>query len=118
MVKQKQIEFPRLGITPRQIVGAKTPIMDPFSGAPYTRSQEAKASLKDALPKLQGKVLAWLQARGKLGGTCDELELATNLRHQTASARVNELGKMGKIVPAGKRKTRSGRNATVWVVAP
>lgn len=46
--------------------------------------------------------------------TCDELEERSGLKHQTASARVNELMRAGRIASVGTRKTRSGRKANVW----
>jgi predicted transcriptional regulator len=53
------------------------------------------------------------------GATCDEVEEALGLRHQTASARINELAhRFQRIAPHGTRATRSGRKATVWTVVP
>lgn len=50
------------------------------------------------------------------GCTCDEVELLLDLRHQTASARITELRDEGLIEDSGnRRKTRSGRDAAVWV---
>lgn len=54
-----------------------------------------------------------------LGGsaTCDEIEVATGLSHQTASARVRDLVKDGYLVDTGARRaTRSGRSARVYQV--
>jgi hypothetical protein len=52
------------------------------------------------------------------GMTCDEVERAYDLKHQTASARITELLKDGRIKPSGSyRKTRTGRNANVYVSA-
>ena len=47
--------------------------------------------------------------------TCDEAEVALNLRHQTASARITELRAAGKLRPEGTRPTRSGRQADVLI---
>lgn len=51
------------------------------------------------------------------GATCDEIEVALGLSHQTASARCSDLkNKFCLIVDSGeRRKTRSGRNASVYV---
>jgi hypothetical protein len=66
---------------------------------------------------LRTKVLDSIRASGRAGRTCDEVEEMLAMSHQTASARVNELAKLALIVDSGrKRKTRSGRGATVWVV--
>ncbi len=48
------------------------------------------------------------------GATTDEVEKATGLSHQTASARVNELWNEGKLEIAGQRPTRYGRPARVY----
>jgi len=50
-------------------------------------------------------------------GTCDDVEVRLGLTHQTCSAAVHRLMKSGAVEPAGKRPTRSGRQATVWRVA-
>lgn len=52
------------------------------------------------------------------GLTTDQVEEITGLSHQTASPRVRELAQANRIKDSGeRRKTRSGRNAIVWVVA-
>jgi predicted ArsR family transcriptional regulator len=49
--------------------------------------------------------------------TCDEVELALRMRHQTASARFTEMHKSGFVEYNGKtRPTRSGRSAHVYVL--
>ena len=51
------------------------------------------------------------------GVTCDAIEEATRMSHQTCSARITELVIEGKIRDTGeRRKTRSGRTARVYVV--
>jgi predicted transcriptional regulator len=59
------------------------------------------------------------------GMTCDELEVALNLRHQTASCFVRFLTQDKFLRPKIKangepdrRRTRSGRMAIVWEPAP
>lgn len=59
------------------------------------------------------------------GMTCDEIEVALNIRHQTASCFVRFLTQDNflrpRIKPNGepdRRKTRSGRNAIVWEPVP
>lgn len=63
-------------------------------------------------------VLDRIQQAGLTGMTCDEVEVALGLSHQTCSARVNELNGVGYIKVEGKRPTRSGRNARVYVGDP
>jgi predicted transcriptional regulator len=83
------------------------------SAGPIT-SIEAAESLTN-VGQLAHEVLKTLAAhRGGL--TCDEIEQLMNGRHQTISARVNELRDKGWIKDSGvKRRTRSGRRAIVWV---
>lgn len=51
------------------------------------------------------------------GATCDEVEVALTMRHQTASARIRELKLEDLIQDSGDRRpTRSGKLAIVWVV--
>ena len=51
-----------------------------------------------------------------VGLTVDQLEQLMNSRHQTVSARVNELRNKGWVRDSGvKRPTRSGRSAIVWM---
>lgn len=46
--------------------------------------------------------------------TCDEVELALEMNHQTCSARFSELKREGIIVPTVKRATRTGCKAQAW----
>lgn len=50
--------------------------------------------------------------------TCDEVEVALGMRHQTCSARFSELKARGEIVAVGKRVTRTGCKATVYKRKP
>ena len=53
--------------------------------------------------------------RGSIGLTVDQLEQDLKMRHQSCSARVNQLRDEGWIVDSGQRmETRSGRAAIVW----
>jgi hypothetical protein len=78
-------------------------------------SNAAAVSISGAAGALRARVLHVITELG--GATCDEVECVTDLKHQTASARVYELHTRGKIVDSGERRaTRSGRDAIVWVV--
>lgn len=80
-------------------------------------SLDALSSVAESVDKLRAIVLGVVRERGATGATCDEIEVALGMRHQTASARVNELMEDGRVVDSGeRRKTRSGRKATVWIV--
>ena len=46
--------------------------------------------------------------------TCDEVEIALGIGHQTASARFSELKATGEIQPTERRRTRSGCTARAW----
>lgn len=66
--------------------------------------------------KMRDAALGKISDSGREGMTSDELEVATGMRHQTASARIRELAMAGKVIDSGfRRRTRSGRTATVWV---
>lgn len=77
-------------------------------------SQQAAESMTNIGP-LAYKVLINI-ATTEHGLTCDEIEKMMDGKHQTISARVNELRDKGWIKDSGQRRpTRSGRNAIVWI---
>lgn len=79
-------------------------------------SVEAHKSVVSSKKVLRAKIFRYIEAQGLFGATCDEIELALELSHQTASARVTELKADDLVIWSGhKRKTRSGRNAAVLV---
>lgn len=91
------------------------PIKVPYARGSDT-SKDAAESVEHATGTLRARVLGFIKRSGEYGMTCDEIELLSGLVHQTASARVNELCKLDVIIDSGRRrKTRSGRKATVWV---
>jgi hypothetical protein len=51
------------------------------------------------------------------GATCDEIEVVTGFKYQTAAAQIRHMTEAG-LLRAGeqKRPTRSGRKAIVWVL--
>jgi hypothetical protein len=66
---------------------------------------------------LRQQILTAFRVHGPL--TCDEIEVLMKMRHQTASARISELKKAGKLLDTGARRpTRSGRLATVLQARP
>lgn len=80
-------------------------------------SDEAARSITDDVTRLRRLVLNLVIKNG--GHTCDEVEVLTGLTHQTASARFNDLQRLGRIVDSGERRlTRRKRRAIVWKVAP
>lgn len=51
------------------------------------------------------------------GKTCDEIEQELSMRHQTASSQIRWLVQNEFLMKSKeKRRTRTGRNAIVWVV--
>lgn len=81
-------------------------------------SIEAYESLEPgSLARMRGEIYVWVRARGyPRGATGDEIQIATGYLHQTTSARISELRKLGYLVPTAERRpTRSGRNARVLV---
>lgn len=87
-------------------------------------SIDAAHSLDKVLGKMQAEVLAYVRSAPE-GATCDEAEVALGLKHQTASARLNDLMKLGRVQfrydAAGKalrRLTRSGRGARIYYPVP
>jgi len=113
----------------RSLFGEPAPEPAPVPKAPKGngRPKNAKYAVgsdtsKAAAESLDGAVLNDMQLKvleaiidSPMGMTCDELELQLGMRHQTASARVNELLKATYIEDSGeRRKTSSGRQATVW----
>ena len=83
-------------------------------------SKTSRAAADSIRPEsLRGRVLAAVCAAGTTGKTCDEIEVEFGGRHQSISARLRELALLGHIVDTGReRRTRSGRNAVVYVVTP
>lgn len=80
-------------------------------------SDAAARSMARIAPIIRRRVLELIRDRTQtgFGATCDEVETALKLPHQTASARIRELAKAGDIRDSGNRRlTRSNRKATVW----
>lgn len=88
--------------------------------APYVKgsptSASAATSVQPHLNRIQSDIVDCIRASGAAGMTCDAVEEALDLRHQTASARMKELVDRGDLVKAGTRATRSGRQASVHYV--
>lgn len=100
-------------ITPFPGPGPKSSKARCLSYIPQETSLQAHESQKEKAPSDLAKVFAMIGT----GSTCDELEVALLMSHQTTSARVRDLAKAGKIVDSGRRRlTRTGRKAIVWAV--
>lgn len=83
--------------------------------APRDTSKAAALAIEPRAPRLAQQILELIS---RAPHTCFEIETATGLSHQTASARIRELNLKGLITDSGlRRKTGSGRNAIVWRAA-
>lgn len=81
-------------------------------------SVDAAASMRQPAAVIREKVFNWVEEQGLNGAICDEAEEALGLKHQTCSARFRELEQAGRLTKTeDKRKTRSHRNAYVYVSA-
>lgn len=82
-------------------------------------SREAAESVADDVAALRAIVFELFQREGEAGLTDDEIAATLELDGNTARPRRWELAQDGVIRDSGrKRKTRRGRNATVWVLVP
>jgi hypothetical protein len=96
----------------------------PPSVAGSETSRAAAESMVPCVAKIREMVRLQIVIMSQFqGATCDEIEVHLALSHQTASARIRELYLGGHIDyrrnadgTLVKRKTRSGRNAQVYVV--
>jgi len=83
----------------------------------------AAEAIAPHLSQLHALVLKTVLASGTTGMTCDEIEIALDMPHQTASPRINELmkpdpesGRPQLLFDIGaRRKTSHGQLATVWI---
>lgn len=90
---------------------------DPGYVASSETSFDAAASMLSAAATLRARVRGYIGVKGAAGATCDEIEEALDMRHQTCSARCRELVLDGQIIKtASVRHTRSGRNANIYVL--
>lgn len=64
---------------------------------------------------LRAEIFRYLVQQGSKGATCDEIEVALGIAHQTCSARCADLKREGAVYEYGKRKTRTGSNAGVLI---
>lgn len=81
-------------------------------------SKAAAVAAQPAAPTAEARVLEVIVAAAAHGATDDEIEKATGLSHQSASARRRGLVLAGKVKDSGTtRLTHFSRRATVWVAA-
>lgn len=85
------------------------------ANAPET-SRKAARSIAKASGAKRLQILEWIRSCGPRGATCDEVEQALGMSHQTASARIRELATDNHLDTNGERPTRTGRAAAVYIV--
>lgn len=82
-----------------------------------TSMAAADALTTDRLNALQRQVVAFLHQCGERGATDEEMQAGIPMEPNTQRPRRRELAKRGLVLEAGERKTRAGKNATVWRLA-
>lgn len=93
-------------------------LFDPPAQRHSPTSQAAAKSIKGARQTLQARVLELIRAAGAAGLTDDQVIALTGMNPSTERPRRIELQERGLIKDSGKtRKTRSRRNAIVWIAA-
>lgn len=79
-------------------------------------SKAAAARTESSAAGMRARVVEFVGSRAN-GATCDEVEAALDMRHQTASARVREAYLAGQLIlTEDRRPTRSGSTARVYKV--
>lgn len=79
-------------------------------------SKAAAEKIRMSTATMRNRIFALIKLAGKVGATCDEVEEMLGFKHQTASARINELTEDKRICRSGlTRKTRSFCNADVMI---
>jgi len=76
-------------------------------------SQQAHKKFVSKAASYREQILKIVKNGG--GITCEEIEDITGWKHQTVSARISELKRDNRIQVLGKRKTKSGCYAAVYV---
>lgn len=88
-----------------------------FTDSSWVELPHSELGAESGLGRLEGLVLESIRARGVEGATDDEVEGATGLTHQCASARRRALVLKGLVRDSGQRRaTRQRRRAIVWVL--
>jgi hypothetical protein len=98
-----------------------TPIVgEVLPSAPFVKGSATShdAAAQQTPRKLRGdesRIMASLASAGVHGMTCDELEVALSMPHQTTSARLASLSQHGFVTKtADRRPTRTGSMAVVY----
>lgn len=82
----------------------------------YDTRHDSLKAIAGKVTELEASIMVFIKGRPTLGATCDEIEVALDLSHQTCSSRIHNLMRINQIKDSGsRRKTRSGRGARVYV---
>lgn len=88
--------------------------IEPPAIAASETSVEAAKQIEPAAISLRAQLLNWLKERND-GATDEEMQIGVPMDPSTQRPRRGELVRLGLVRDSGtKRKTRSGRLATVW----
>lgn len=79
-------------------------------------SVDAFEGISPSTGRLRLMVLEFIRKAGQFGASADEASVGLNLMLHTTSARFTELKAAGHIRHVGRRETRSGAKAAVYVV--
>lgn len=81
-------------------------------------SVEAQASTPASTrDSIRNAICKYIENQGNYGATCETVEHAMSLSHQSASARISELVRDGRIeIAEGKSRTKTGRSCRIYVV--
>lgn len=83
---------------------------------PAETTLAAAEQIQQDAPRLRRLVYAYIASRGANGATDQECQAALHLEPNTQPPRRIELTRGGHVRDSGqRRKTRSGRNAIVWI---
>lgn len=81
-------------------------------------SEAAADAIKPSAAKLREQVRLFIAEAGKKGATDEEIQDGTGINPSTQRPRRVELCQLGIITDSNrKRKTKSGREAVVWIAA-
>lgn len=103
----------------------ETPLVKQRDNIPPVRRQRAHPesraafnSIRGHLPQLDASLVRFMRENFNIGWTCDEIEVALLLSHQTASSALKRLKDSKIVIETDRtRATRSGRRARVVVLA-
>lgn len=88
----------------------------PFQGHSVT-SREAAKSIAKSSQTFKSMVHSFIKTSGDYGCTDEEIQTSLEMNPSTQRPRRVDLVRDGVVEDSGKqRKTRSGRNAVVWVI--